>query len=182
MCALPGNAAYLDNHLTGVAIIPGVLASDQRGLAGYAMELLPSVETVAERLRRQGHRTYMTGKWHLGSSARVLPNAQGFDQSFALDASGADNFEQKSYMPYYEGAPWFENGQPAELPEDFYSSEFIVDKMIDYLQATPDGQRYFAYLAFQAIHIPIQVPSAFTDGYNGPELNDLSGSPRYFRW
>jgi len=169
LCA-PSRAMLLtgiDNHLTGMATIPEVLAADQRGLAGYSMELLPSVETVAERLRREGYRTYMTGKWHLGSSARALPGAQGFDQSFALDASGADNFEQKSYMPYYETAPWFENDQPAQLPEDFYSSEFIVDKMIDYLETTPDGQPYFAYLAFQAIHIPIQVPRAFTDGYNG---------------
>ena len=52
------------------------------------------------------------------------------------DASGADNWEQKPYIPYYDTAPWFEDDKAATLPDDFYSSQFIVDKMIDYI-----GQR-----------------------------------------
>ncbi len=157
----------LDNHLTGVATIPEVLIDAQRDQAGYRMALAPGVETVATRLKRAGYRTYMTGKWHLGSGPGDLPVDHGFDRSFALDASGADNWEQKSYMPYYEDAPWFEDGAPAELPEDFYSSAFIVDRMIDYLRAGDSAQPFFAYLAFQAIHIPIQAPRAFTDRYEG---------------
>lgn len=161
----------LDNHLTGVATIPEVLRDEQRGQSGYAMHLAPGVETVATRLKRAGYRTFMTGKWHLGSGPGDLPVDHGFDRSFILDASGADNWEQKSYIPYYEHAPWFEDGQPADLPEDFYSSEFIVDQMIEYLSAG-SGERatdtpFFAYLAFQAVHIPIQAPREFTDRYDG---------------
>ena len=55
----------------------------------------PACMTVATRLKRAGYRTYMTGKWHLGHGAGDLPDAHGFDRSFALDASGADNWEQK---------------------------------------------------------------------------------------
>lgn len=158
----------LDNHLTGVATIPEVLDAAQSAERGYAMHLVDGVDTVADRLRRTGYRTYMTGKWHLGSRPQDLPNAHGFDRSFALDASGADNWEQKPYMPYYETAPWFEDGAPATLPDDFYSSEFLVDRIIDYLDADADDPRpFFAYLAFQAIHIPIQAPREFTDHYDG---------------
>lgn len=165
----------LDSHLTGVATIPEVLVDEQRNQSGYSMHLAPGVETVAARLKRAGYRTYMTGKWHLGSDAGALPVDHGFDRSFILDASGADNWQQKSYIPYYDHAPWFEDGQPAELPEDFYSSEFIVDQMIGYLSdaaADPlpgaqDAPPFFAYLAFQAIHIPIQAPREFTDRYDG---------------
>jgi arylsulfatase/uncharacterized sulfatase len=161
----------LDNHLTGVATIPEVLLDSQADNPGYAMRLAPGVETVAARLKRAGYRTYMTGKWHLGSGPGDLPADHGFDRSFILDASGADNWEQKSYMPYYDEAPWFEDRTPATLPDDFYSSEFLVDQMIHYLSdATDPGTAespFFAYIAFQAIHIPVQAPREFTDRYDG---------------
>jgi arylsulfatase/uncharacterized sulfatase len=161
----------LDNHLTGVATIPEMLMEHQADDPGYLMRFAPGVETVATRLQRAGYRTYMTGKWHLGSGPGDLPADHGFDRSFILDASGADNWEQKSYMPYYDEAPWFEDREPATLPEDFYSSEFLVDQMIHYLsdERPEEGSArpFFAYLAFQAIHIPVQAPREFTDRYDG---------------
>src|SRR6056297_3656236 len=91
----------------------------------------------------------------------------GFDRSFALAASGADNWADKSYMPYYKDAPWWEDGEEASLPENFYSSEFIVDKMIEYLGQTDPGSPFLAYLPFQAIHIPVQAPAEFIANYDG---------------
>ncbi len=174
LCA-PSRAMLLtgiDNHRTGIASIPEVLLDEHQGAPGYSMFLEPGVKTIADRLRDNGYRTYMTGKWHMGSRVEDLPVSHGFDRSFVLDASGADNWEQRSYMPYYDTAPWFEDDQPAKLPEDFYSSEFIVDKMIDYIDqgnANPAQAQnpFLAYLAFQAIHIPIQAPREFIDHYDG---------------
>lgn len=157
----------LNNHRTGVATIPEVLTEEQRGSAAYALHLLPGVKTVADLLREEGYQTYMTGKWHLGRGPGDLPDSHGFDRSFVLDASGADNWEQKPFLPFYEEAPWFEDGKPAQLPEDFYSSRFIVDQMIDYLETRADNLPFFSYLAFQAIHIPVQAPREFTDRYAG---------------
>jgi len=134
-CA-PSRAMLLtgvDNHRTGIATIPEIVRSEDRSKPGYSMSLEPGVQTVADRLKASGYRTYMTGKWHLGSDEGDLPNHHGFDRSFALDASGADNWEQKPYMPYYATGPWFEDGVAADLPEDFYSSKFLIDKMIDYI-------------------------------------------------
>jgi arylsulfatase/uncharacterized sulfatase len=123
--------------------------------------------TLAERLRSRGYRTVMAGKWHLGEAPADLPQAHGFDRSFALAASGADNWEDRSYMPYYRDAPWFEDGVEASLPKDFYSSRFIVDTVIKYLGETDPGKPFFAYLPFQAIHIPVQAPQEFIDHYKG---------------
>lgn len=157
----------MDAHLTGVATIPEVLPAEQRGRPGYKMALEPGVLTLADRLRAQGYRTVMAGKWHMGEAADEMPQAHGFDRSFALAASGADNWDDRSYMPYYKDAPWFEDGVEASLPEDFYSSRFIVDKVIAYLAETDPDKPFFAYLPFQAIHIPVQAPQAFIDRYNG---------------
>ena len=157
----------LDNHQTGVATIPEVLPAEHKGQAGYTMALEPGVLTLADRLRAAGYRTLMSGKWHLGETADEMPNSHGFDRSFALAASGADNWDDKSYMPYYKDAPWWEDGVETSLPEDFYSSEFIVDKMIEYLDGTDQNQPFFAYLPFQAIHIPVQAPAEFIAKYDG---------------
>ncbi|MEM1155419.1 MAG: arylsulfatase [Pseudomonadota bacterium] len=157
----------LDNHLTGVATIPEVLPPEQKGQPGYSMALEPGVLTLADRLGEDGYRTLMVGKWHLGEKAEEMPDQHGFQRSFSLAASGADNWEDKSYMPYYRDAPWWEDGKEVDLPDGFYSSEFIVDKMIEYLDETDASQPFFAYLPFQAIHIPVQAPAEFIANYDG---------------
>ena len=158
----------LDNHRTGHATIIEVLPRELRGRPGYTMRLEPGVTTMAARLREGGYRTYVTGKWHLGHGEGDLPNAHGFDRSFVLDASGADNWEERPYMPYYRTADWFDNGARAHLPDDFYSSEFIVDRMMAYLDADEArDEPFFAYLAFQAVHIPVQAPREYTARYDG---------------
>ncbi|MFU7527371.1 sulfatase-like hydrolase/transferase [Qipengyuania sp. ASV99] len=157
----------MDAHLTGVATIPEVLPKEQRGQPGYTMALEPGVLTLADRLRAQGYRTVMAGKWHMGEAADEMPQAHGFDRSFALAASGADNWADRSYMPYYKDAPWFEDGVEASLPQDFYSSRFIVDTAIEYLAETDPAKPFFAYLPFQAIHIPVQAPQEFINRYKG---------------
>lgn len=155
----------VDNHRTGISTIPEVLPPEHVGKPGYSMRLEPGVTTLAARLKPLGYRTLMTGKWHLGSGKGDLPDGHGFDRSFALDASGADNWEDKSYMPFYADAPWYEDGKPASLPEDFYSSTFIVDKMIEYMDEGDASTPFFAYLGFQALHIPVQAPPEFTANY-----------------
>ncbi|MFN8946200.1 MAG: arylsulfatase [Alphaproteobacteria bacterium] len=158
----------IDNHKTGVATIEEVLPPELAGKPGYSLRLEPGVVTVASRLKAAGYRTSMVGKWHLGHGEGDLPNAHGFDRSLALDASGADNWEQKPYMPYYQDAPWFEDGKPVRLPETFYSSELIIDRAIRYIDEASGTQAPFlSYIAFQAVHIPVQAPRAFSDRYKG---------------
>jgi arylsulfatase A-like enzyme len=157
----------LDSHMTGIGTIPEMVTEEQAKNPEYALRLLPGVQTIADDLSAAGYETFMTGKWHLGRGEGDLPDSHGFDRSFALDASGADNWEQKTFIPFYNEAPWFEDGEPANLPNDFYSSRFLVDKMMEYLDAGSPDKPFFAYIAFQAIHIPVQAPREYTDHYKG---------------
>lgn len=161
----------MDSHRTGVSTIEEVLPPELRGQPGYTLRLEPGVLTIADRLKAAGYRTLMSGKWHLGHGPGDLPNHHGFDRSLALDASGADNWAAKPYMPYYDTAPWFEDGKPAKMPDQYYSSELLVDRLISYIDAgDKDGVSdapYFGYLAFQAVHIPVQAPREFSDHYKG---------------
>ncbi len=157
----------MDSHQTGVSTIEEVLPPELKDKPGYTLRLEPGVMTIADRLKASGYRTLMSGKWHLGHGEGDLPNHHGFDRSLALDASGADNWVAKSYMPYYKDAPWFEDGKLAKLPDSFYSSELLVDRLIQYIDEGDRSSPYFGYLAFQAVHIPVQAPKEFSDRYAG---------------
>ena len=120
----------LDNHTAGIGTIAEVLPQEFKDQPGYTMALEPGVVTLAQRLKAGGYRTMTTGKWHLGHGPGELPVDHGFDRSFILDASGADNWKDQPYLPYYREAPWFEGREEALLPDEFYSSSFLFDQMI----------------------------------------------------
>ncbi|MGH9888893.1 MAG: sulfatase-like hydrolase/transferase, partial [bacterium] len=148
--------------------LPETVPKEHVGRPGYLGHLAENVVTVATILRGAGYHTYMAGKWHLGHTPGALPDGQGFERSFALDATGGDNWEQRGYLPIYETADWFEDGKAVRLPERFYSSEFLVDRVIDYIDGgRSDGRPFFVYLPFLAIHIPIQAPREFSERYDG---------------
>lgn len=168
-CA-PSRAMLLtgaDNHEVGIGTISEAATPEMRQHQSYQMKLSPRAITLAEHLGAAGYRTIATGKWGIGDVGSSLPNEHGFDRSFVLDATGSDNWEAKPYLPVYKSVQWYEDSTPVERPKDVYSSELIIDKTIKYIDATPADKPFFAYVAFQAIHLPIQAPRAFIDRYNG---------------
>tara|TARA_R110000772_G_scaffold129051_3_gene236947 strand:- start:2627 stop:4375 length:1749 start_codon:yes stop_codon:yes gene_type:complete len=169
-CA-PARAMLLtgvNNHLAGVPNIPEMLAPEQRRHAHYQGVLGDNVVTVATLLEDAGYHTYMAGKWHLGASPDKRPSRRGFSRTVALMDSGADNWEQRPYLPLYDRANWFADGEPTTLPEDFYSSRFLIDKTIEFIDSNlQDGKPFFAYVPFMAVHMPVQAPQTFTDRYQG---------------
>jgi len=169
-CA-PSRAMLLtgvNNHLAGVPNIPEMLSPRQRQEENYQGVLSKRVVTLASLLENAGYHTYLAGKWHLGSAPDQLPSARGFERTFALMDSGADNWEQRPYLAIYDEANWFADGERTTLPEDFYSSEFLVDKTLEFIEGgLEDGKPFFAYVPFQAVHMPVQAPRAFTERYLG---------------
>ena len=169
-CA-PSRAMLLtgvDNHRSGVANIPESIPPEQSSFDAYQGVLGSNVVTVASLLEDAGYHTYMAGKWHLGKERHQLPSRRGFERTVAMADTGADNWEQKPYIPIYKKANWFADGEEMELPEDFYSSRFLIDKTIEFIDSNhEDGQPFFAYVPFQAVHIPVQAPQDFIDRYMG---------------
>ncbi len=167
-CA-PSRAMLLtgvDSHRAGVPNIPEMLPPEQTQHPNYRGILGRNVVTIATLLQDQGYHTYIAGKWHLGMTPDLLPSARGFERSFIMADSGADNWEQKPYLPIYERANWFADGTPATLPDDFYSSRFLIDKTIEFIGSnSDDGEPFFAYIPFQAVHLPVQAPQKFIDNY-----------------
>lgn len=167
-CA-PARAMLLtgvNNHRAGVPNIPEMLAPEQKAAANYQGVLGDNVVTVATLLESAGYNTYMAGKWHLGMTPDKLPSRRGFKRTVAMMDSGADNWEQRPYLPIYDQANWFADGERFTLPDDFYSSRFLIDKMIAFIDADRgDEQPFFAYLPFMAVHMPVQAPREYTERY-----------------
>jgi len=117
----------------------------------------------------RGYHTYMAGKWHLGKSATTIPHAKGFERSFALMESGADNFVEMPYSALYEKVHYFEDDKAVTLPtENYFSTDHYTKKIIDYIGSNrEDGKPFCAYLAYQAVHYPHQAPKEDIDKYKG---------------
>lgn len=159
----------VDHHLAGSGINRAGLfrLPELQGRPGYEGYLNDSVVTFASLLNDAGYHTYAAGKWDPGIRPGQLPFDHGFDQSFVLAAGGGSHFDDMSgttrpvsVVPYYEN-----NQRVKKLPEDFYSSAFYTDRIIDYIDSNDDEQPFLAYLSFTAAHWPLQVPDNWIDRY-----------------
>lgn len=169
-CA-PARAMLLtgvDSHRNGVPNIPEALPPEHLAYDHYQGVLNDKVVTLANVLQAGGYHTYMTGKWHLGHTPALLPSARGFERTIAMADTGADNWEQRTYLPIYDQAHWYADGEEHTLPDDFYSSEYFIDKTIEFIGSNAgDDKPFFAYIPFQAVHMPVQAPREFSDKYAG---------------
>jgi arylsulfatase/uncharacterized sulfatase len=158
----------VDSHRNGVPNIPEAIPPAQAEHENYKGTLNHNVVTVATLLRDAGYHTYMTGKWHLGMTPDLLPIRRGFERTVTMADTGADNWEKKPYLPLYQKANWFADGKEIDLPDDFYSSKYYIDKAIEFIDSNrKDGKPFFSYISFQAVHIPVQAPAEFTEKYMG---------------
>ena len=113
-----------------------------------------SETTMADRLKAAGYRTALFGKWHLGSADKFHPMARGFDEFFGfqgglhsyLDAQAA------SRNPLLDGRK--------VVAETTYLTDAFADRAVDFIKRQK-SQPFFLYLAFNAVHIPMQA----TDKY-----------------
>lgn len=160
-----------DNHLAGLGTMAEALPHEpfHQGKPGYEGYLNEKAYSVAELLQDAGYSTNMVGKWHLGKGADQGPDARGFERSFALFEGGAVHFKPNTDNPSrLDKVTYRENGEAVELPDDFYSSDFYTDKLIDYLKANEgSGKPFFAYAAYTSPHWPLQAPDAYLDKYKG---------------
>ena len=162
----------MDNHLAGLGAMHGYEGSNQKGKPGYEGHLNERTLSFAKLLQDKGYKTYMAGKWHLGNTPETLPAAQGFDRYF-IQVTGAPpggHFNLNGTRPDSKGA-YFEDGVDrtgTPVADDFFSSNFYTDKLIEYLGSSEKGGApFFAYLAFSAPHIPVQAPESHIDLYQG---------------
>ncbi len=155
-----------DNHLAGLGIMSAPVRDDHQGQPGYLGYLNFRVASLADLMTDAGYNTYMTGKWHLGASVETGPRARGFKRSFvSLDGAahlGSWDWRGPQLADYRDG------DELVQVGDDFYSTHFYTERMIQYIeQDRDDGKPFFAYLAYTAPHWPLQAPSESVERFRG---------------
>ncbi len=156
----------VDHHSAGLATMDLLQTPNQIG-RNYDAQLHDGVATVAEVLSDAGYLTLMSGKWHLAKALNQAPHQRGFEKSFALLEGGASHFSDRLPLHDNYSTTYLRNGQPVDLPNDFYSSINYTDEILEALSDNTEQRPFFAYLAFTAPHDPLQVPDIWLDRYRG---------------
>jgi len=160
----------MDSHIAGLGNMAETVADNQMGHPGYEGYLSERVDTVAEILKSAGYHTYMAGKWHLGMHPDRSPRSRGFEQSFAMLYGAGSHFSDMAGGDAHRHPVLYrDNGLLIdELSDDFYSTTFYTDRIIEQIDSNvDDGRPFFAYLAYTAPHWPLQAPDSIIDKYRG---------------
>jgi len=138
-------------------------------MAPSNLRAMPSgTVTLATALRSQGYRTFQSGKWHLGSLPEWGPNKFGFDHGYGTLTGAADPWTHKYRPGPYEDT-WHRDG--VRLDEPGNATELIAAEAIRRMEenvATP----WFIYVAFHAVHTPVDAPDEFKQLYDGVKFHD----------
>jgi arylsulfatase A-like enzyme len=113
-----------------------------------------SESTLADALRKQGYKTGLVGKWHLGAHPQFHPLKRGFDGCFAALGGGHQYFPAAHNKQEYR-LPMDRNGLPE--PQKAYLTDQFGDEACAFAERH-EGSPWFLYLAFNAPHTPLQAP------------------------
>lgn len=146
----PSRAAILTGqypHRVGL----GHMTTNDLGQPGYRGVLSRQARTIAEVLSDNDYRTYMTGKWHLGTPD---PTNHGFEEFYGTLVSAKRFFDPQHLirLPKNREARVYD-------PKEFYATDAVTDYAIEFLQQARSEPRqpWFLYLAYNAPHFPLHA-------------------------
>jgi arylsulfatase A-like enzyme len=158
----PSRASLLTGRYPGNAGVRAILAGHRT-----ATGLPPSTPTLATALRKQGYKSYMAGKWHLGVNQASRPHSHGFDHWYGFLAGCIDYYSHIFYWGMNNPGPginpthdlWEDDREVWE--NGHYFTDQITQKAIHYLrQAAADGHPFFLFVSYNAPHYPMHAPPA----------------------
>jgi arylsulfatase A-like enzyme len=134
---------------------------------GRAM-MHPDEVTLAQVLAEAGYRTGIFGKWHLGDNAPLRPIDRGFEEALVIKGGGigqpADPPGGSSYFN-----PVLQHNGKAERTSG-YCSDVFAQAAIEFISAKSD-RPFFAYLAFNCPHDPLEAPEPELSAYKSMDLS-----------
>ncbi|KAL3871103.1 hypothetical protein ACJMK2_039122 [Sinanodonta woodiana] len=123
--------------------------------------------TLADKLREAGYSTHMVGKWHLGMYKKdYLPTSRGFDTYFGYLQGSEDYYTHSICDGDLCGTDLRNNMDPVSYENGHYSTHLFTQKAIDIVNNYDVAKPLFIYLAYQAVHGPLQVPDRYMDKYH----------------
>ena len=125
--------------------------------------------TLPQVLQSAGYTTGIFGKWHLGDEAEYQPNRRGFDEVFIHGGGGIGQTFPGSCgdapdNTYFDPAI-LHNGK-FEKTRGYCTDTFFAEA-IKWMDAVKGKRPFYAYIALNAPHVPLQVPKEYEQLYAG---------------
>jgi len=146
----PTRAALMTGKYQQRTGVEGVVTAKSHRDVGLSLEEI----TLAEVLKKQGYRSAMYGKWHLGYEETFNPIHQGFDTFTGFVSGNVDyhtHVDQEGYLDW-----WKENKIDNE---EGYTTDLITNYGVSFIKqnnSNKTGKPFFLYLSQEAPHAPIQ--------------------------
>jgi arylsulfatase A-like enzyme len=145
----PSRASLLTgqySHRIGLGHMVGDL-----GLPGYRGRPSDDAVTIAQVLNAAGYRSFLSGKWHLGTDD---PTQYGFEEFYGTLVSAKTFWDPNHLLrlPKGRAARQYAEG-------DFYATDAVTDHALDFLalaDQTPE-RPWFMHLPYHAPHFPLHA-------------------------
>lgn len=127
-------------------------------LAGSADNLGLPIDhpTLPSLLKKQGYKTALFGKWHLGSLPTFGPLKSGYDIFFGNYGGALDYFTHKTNVGPDAKEGLYEGEVPVEKVG--YYTDLIADRAVDYINTQDKKNPFLLSLHFTAPHWPWEGP------------------------
>ncbi len=119
-------------------------------LGNDAIGVPASEVNLGQMLQQNGYVTGIIGKWHLGAQPEFRPNVRGFDEFYGF---------LNGNTPYYPGSGKFWRNN-TEIEKPAYLTDGFGDEAVSFINRHAT-QPFFLYLAFNAVHTPMQAPASY---------------------
>jgi arylsulfatase A-like enzyme len=141
--------------------------------------LTTNATTVAQMLKGAGYTTGIFGKWHLGDEPAYQPGKRGFDEVFIHGGGGIG----QTYPGSCGDAPGNSYFDPVILHNGHFvvTAGYCTDVFFGQALQWIDAQRradkpFFAYVALNAPHGPLDVPPAYEALYTNQLRTNLTAA------
>lgn len=162
----PSRAGLLTGRYPGNAGVRAILAGHRK-----ASGLTPKVPTLATALKKEGYKTGLCGKWHLGLKEECRPNSNGFDEFSGFLAGCLDYYSHIFYYGMADGGSnpthdlWENENEVYSNGE--YLTERITKKSVEFIKRHKD-EPFFLFVAYNAPHYPMHAPEKYLERF--PDL------------
>lgn len=158
-----GGARMTNGYVTAPQCVPsraGLLTGRYQNRFGVESNGEPldgfnAQSTIADRLKKAGYATGMTGKWHLGLPQEIP--SHGFDYVYYKN-SGQHGWANVDL----EG----NNVEPGKETTDLYHLDANAQAAVSFIRRYHD-QPFFFYLAYRAPHVPLDATEKYLKRFPG---------------
>ena len=130
--------------------------------------LSDNVTTLADVFKANNYQTVAIGKWHLGATKTDHPNERGFDDFYGFLGGSRSYFPiqnpSKELMLQHNSKKVGFNG---------YLTDVLGDYAVNYIEQHKQSP-FFMYLAFNAVHTPMQAKTEHLEKYKNHSRKELA--------